>query len=519
MNRIIKSGVVIVFCLVIFFGCGDGGGGGGGGNDDDDPICTDIDADGYFAESGCGTLVDCNDNAANVNPGETEICNSVDDDCDGSVDEGVTSTYYGDGDGDTYGNAAVSTQACLAPAGYVSDNTDCNDGNATTNPGVTETPYNGKDDDCDAATLDDDLDEDSFLNANDCDDDDAAVNPGETEILYNGKDDDCDAATLDDDLDEDGFLNTDDCDDDDPAVNPDATEICNDYIDNDCDDTIDCGDGDCAGPPADPSCVANDFYNSLGMGFQLISAGTFTMGSPLGELGRGTDETQTIVELTQNFYMQTTEVTQGQWMAVMDSNPSYFSSCGNDCPVEQVSWNDVQTFISELNDMEEGTYRLPSEAEWEYAARAGSSTAFENGDITTYGDMDECNPDGNLNDMGWYCNNSSVSYEGCWDLLLNGSCFGSHPVEGKNANDEDLYDMHGNLWEWCQDWYDEDTYLGGPFTGPFSDPTGPESGTEKVLRGGSWAGVPRESRSATRSSDDTGVVTINIGFRLVRVAE
>jgi formylglycine-generating enzyme required for sulfatase activity len=124
---------------------------------------------------------------------------------------------------------------------------------------------------------------------------------------------------------------------------------------------------------------------SLGasMTFVLIPAGTFMMGSPTTELGRSREETQHQVTLTKSFYMQTTEVTQGQWKAVMGSNTSFFSSCGDDCPVEIVSWDDATSFIQKLNQMEGTTqYRLPTEAEWEYAAKAGSTTAFHNGEIT-----------------------------------------------------------------------------------------------------------------------------------------
>jgi len=120
--------------------------------------------------------------------------------------------------------------------------------------------------------------------------------------------------------------------------------------------------------------------NSIGMEFVYIPPGSFMMGSPPDEPERGNAEKQHRVILTNGFYMQSTEVTQDQWKKVMGTNPSYFKKCGVNCPVEQVSWNDVQTFIHELNQQEgRSTYRLPTEAEWEYAARAGSTTAFANG--------------------------------------------------------------------------------------------------------------------------------------------
>ncbi len=166
------------------------------------------------------------------------------------------------------------------------------------------------------------------------------------------------------------------------------------------------------------------------MDFVLIKAGTFMMGSPEDEEGRYYKEIQHQVILTQDYYMQTTELTQGQWEAVMGSNPSNFYNCGSNCPVEKVSWNDIQAFIEKLNQRGEGIYRLPTEAEWEYAARAGSTTAFANGGITERG----CSYDANLDAMGWYYGNAD----------------GTHPVAQKLPNAWGLYDMHGNVWEWCQ---------------------------------------------------------------------
>ena len=229
--------------------------------------------------------------------------------------------------------------------------------------------------------------------------------------------------------------------------------------------------------------------NSLGMAFKLIPAGTFTMGSPLGEPGRDSDETQHQVTLTQAFYIQTTEVTQAQWVTVMGSNPSNFSGC-SDCPVEQVSWDDVQTFITNLNTWGEGTYRLPTEAEWEYAARAGSTTAFANGDIT----YTDCTYDSNLDVMGWYCYNSSSTQS----------------VGQKDSNAWGLYDMHGNVWEWCQDWY------GAYPSGSVTDPTGPFSGSERVTRGGGWYNYAMSCRSAYRNSGLPDFIGDVLGFRLVR---
>ena len=250
------------------------------------------------------------------------------------------------------------------------------------------------------------------------------------------------------------------------------------------------------------------YTNSLGMTFNLIPAGTFTMGSPSSELGRTDYEIQHQVTLTQSFYMQTTEVTQGQWRSVMGSNPSGFTSCGDDCPVEQVSWNDIQSFLTAMSQRGEGSYRLPTEAEWEYAARAGSTTALANGGITV---SESCAYDPNLDAMGWYCGNSDVTYSGCYNSSSYGgpTCAGTHPVAGKQANAWGLYDMHGNVWEWCQDWY------GSYPTSAVTDPTGPSSGSCRVLRGGSWFYNARYCRSAYRDLNYPYSRNYYCGFRLV----
>jgi len=214
------------------------------------------------------------------------------------------------------------------------------------------------------------------------------------------------------------------------------------------------------------------------------------MGSPSNEPGRYSDETQHQVTLTQPFYMQTTEVTQAQWETLMGSNPSYFSGCPT-CPVEQVSWNDVQGFITKLNARGEGTYSLPTEAQWEYAARAGSTTAFYNGGIT----VTDCGYDPNLNAIGWYCYNAGSK---------------THSVGQKAPNSWGLYDMSGNVYEWCSDWY------GSYPTTAVTDPTGPSSDSYRVIRGGSWYFNARSCRSAFRHSSSPDFRIIYIGFRLLR---
>jgi formylglycine-generating enzyme required for sulfatase activity len=257
------------------------------------------------------------------------------------------------------------------------------------------------------------------------------------------------------------------------------------------------------------------YTNSIGMKFSLIPAGSFIMGSPDGtgdtahrpvwpaEGGRGGFESQHVVTLTKSFYMQTTEVTQGQWLAVMDgTNPSYFDSCGMNCPVEMVSWNDAQEFIRKLN-LDEGRafilngqygcfgdcYSLPTESQWEYAARGGTVTAFYNGNITH-----PIGNDPNLNEIGWYGQNSEST---------------THPVARKQPNNWGLYDMSGNVWEWCQDWH------GAYPDGPLTDPTGASSGTNRVIRGGSWDNSARHARSADQFSFTPDKHFNYLGFRLV----
>ena len=242
----------------------------------------------------------------------------------------------------------------------------------------------------------------------------------------------------------------------------------------------------------DKSANRRTFTNSIGMKFVLIPTGSFMMGSPPDEPGRGDDERQHRVTLTKGFYMGVTEVTQRQWRQIMGNNPSHFQDCGADCPVEFVSWNDCQEFVQRLNQSEVGNrYRLPTEAEWEYACRAGSITGFANGSITQTG----CGHDANLDVMGWYCGNSGKK---------------PHPVAQRKPNAFGLYDMHGNIWEWCQDWY------GIYPSGHVSNPTGPSSGSCRVLRGGGWHEDVEGCRSAIRVGRSPGSRAGTIGFRLAR---
>jgi formylglycine-generating enzyme required for sulfatase activity len=216
--------------------------------------------------------------------------------------------------------------------------------------------------------------------------------------------------------------------------------------------------------------------------------GDFMMGSPASEAGRHEDEIQHRVKLTKGFWMGKCEVTQELWEKVMGSTPST-AHTGAHFPVQMVSWNNCQKFIGKLNSMmPQGGFRLPTEAEWEYACRAGTTTRFCSGDNGS-----------SLDSVAWYSGTATNTYPL------------THPVGEKNANAWGLHDMHGNVWEWCQDWYGD--YPSGVVT----DPSGPSSGTKRVARGGAWGRAPELCRSASRVvKAEPDYSSGLIGFRLVR---
>ncbi len=226
--------------------------------------------------------------------------------------------------------------------------------------------------------------------------------------------------------------------------------------------------------------------------FVYIPPGTFIMGSPEHEPGRRSDETQHEVTLTKGYYIQATPVTQEQWKEVMGDNPSNFLHGGENCPVEGVSLNDCLEFIWRLNNKSNYPYRLPTEAEWEYACRAGARTPFFNGEITEELSWrsDPC-----LDAIGWYCGNSGKT---------------THPVAEKQPNAWGLFDMHGNVCEWCNDQYGE------YFTMPQFDPQGVTLGRGCVARGGSWLSESRDCRAASRFCYSPNFRSNFMGFRLVR---
>jgi sulfatase modifying factor 1 len=271
--------------------------------------------------------------------------------------------------------------------------------------------------------------------------------------------------------------------------------------------------------PTDPDADPEPDALPATPGFVVLAAGTFTMGSPESETGRGADEAQHTVELTRPFEIMAREVTQEQFEALMGYNPSSLVSCGGGCPVEMVAWDEAVAYANALSssaDLAEcytctsgyyrpscepsaawatpydcPGYRLPTEAEWEYAARAGTTGGTYNGTSMT---IDCETPNEVLEPIAWFCGNSSST---------------THAAAGKLANAWGLSDMLGNVWEWCHDWY-------GVYPGDATDPWGPDDGAGRVVRGGSWFIFARFVRAAQRNGYAPGTSMDVLGFRLAR---
>ena len=245
-----------------------------------------------------------------------------------------------------------------------------------------------------------------------------------------------------------------------------------------------------------------------------IPAGTFTMGCPSDERGRYDyyDWLPHEVTLTRGFYLGKYEVTQAQWEAVLGSNPASGAGVGDDYPVHTVSWNDCQTFVETLNGMGLGTFRLPTEAEWEYACRAGTDARF------SFGDALECADELDRYERDSYC---SIMDEYVWwrgNNTYGGEQDGPKEVGRKLPNPWGLHNMHGNLWEWCSDWWDSPSdWWEPPYTrGPQVDPQGPSTGVHRATRGGGYYGNARNCRSAFRSYRLPDERYTYLGVRLVR---
>jgi len=224
--------------------------------------------------------------------------------------------------------------------------------------------------------------------------------------------------------------------------------------------------------------------NSLGMEMIWCPPGTFLMGSPESEEGWRSTEIQHEVTLTKGFWIARHPVTQGQWETVMGSNPSHFKLSGKDAPVEQVNWQEAMDFCARLtgSDSADGSYTLPTEAQWEYACRAGTTGPYAGS---------------SLDILGWHRSNSGSK---------------THSVGQKEPNPWGIHDMHGNVYEWCLDWYEED--LG---TEPATNPTGSKEAPDRVIRGGSWLNIAWRCRSADRIRYNPGNRDDYVGFRPVLV--
>jgi len=220
------------------------------------------------------------------------------------------------------------------------------------------------------------------------------------------------------------------------------------------------------------------------MEFVYVKGGCYQMGDTFGD---GSSDEKPVHEVcVDDFYMGKYEVTQGQWKAIMGNNPSYFiKDCGDNCPVEQVRWNDIQEFTNKLSQKTGKNYRLPTEAEWEYAAKSGGK-----------------------NEKWAGTSNESELWEYAWYNSNSGSK--THPVGQKKPNGLGIYDMSGNVWEWVNDWYDSNYYKDSPK----DNPKGPSRGSSRVGRGGSWYGLARYVRASFRLRSTPGFRHDDFGFRL-----
>ncbi|MCX6874379.1 MAG: formylglycine-generating enzyme family protein [Verrucomicrobia bacterium] len=227
-----------------------------------------------------------------------------------------------------------------------------------------------------------------------------------------------------------------------------------------------------------------------------IRPGNFMMGSPKEEEGRYEDEGPPHeVTISQGFWLGETPVTQAQWRAVMGDNPSRFEG-PDELPAERVSWHDSQKFVRKLAAEHDGLFaRLPSEAQWEYACRAGTDTAFNNGSACTL----PTGKDPALDELGWFNENSEGK---------------THPVKGKLPNRWGLYDMHGNVWEWCEDAWEAAAYQNRRDGATDPRVTSADENAGRVVRGGAWYSRARLCRAASRSAYELGFRRSDLGLRL-----
>ena len=262
-----------------------------------------------------------------------------------------------------------------------------------------------------------------------------------------------------------------------------------------------------AGKPFESQTNSNrkEIKNSLGMQFVSIPKGSFMMGGSVYDKEYdATEGPAHKVTFNYEFYLSKYEVTQAQWKAVMDDNPSEFPECGNDCPVENVSWEMAKEFVEKMNDKKDGyVYRLPTEAEWEYSARAGTTTQFYWGDDLSYTKMCEY---ANVPDR------EALAFLPSWEVAKCSDGYKTTAPVGKfKPNNFGLYDMSGNIWEWVED-IDSPNYKNLPTDGSANVTIGDK--TLRMLRGGSWGFRPWDSRLADRTGVPTDFKSYVTGFRL-----